>query len=100
MHPSLGYTGDSPVLDKESEKIRGSRIPEGALAPRAERPRHGRSGELVNREMPGSRGWIPGGLHFSQPIKSGAARSGIGEREVRADNRRHARGIEPGYGRC
>ena len=50
MHPSLGYTGNSPVLDKEGEKIRGSRIPEGALAPRAERPRHGRSGELVNRE--------------------------------------------------
>ena len=50
---------------------------------------------MVNREMPRSRGWIPGGLQFSQPIKPGAAGRGVCEGEVRADNRRHARGIEP-----
>ena len=98
--PSLGYTGNLPALDKESDRIGGARIPEGALTPRAERPRHGRSGELVNREMPGSRGWIPGGLRFSQPIKPSSAGSDVGERELLADNRRHARRIEPGYGRC
>jgi len=43
-----GYTGNPPALDKGSERIGGSRIPEGALTRRAERPCHGRSGELVN----------------------------------------------------
>ena len=73
---------------------------------RKERRRRKESGpiivapELVNREMPGSRGWIPGGLRFSQPIKPSSAGSDVGERELLADNRRHARRIEPGYGRC
>src|SRR5262245_9586501 len=49
-----GYTGNPPALDMQSERIGGSRIPEGALTPRAERPAMD-SGELVNREVPLSR---------------------------------------------